>query len=327
LNFGGVPVHLAIAHEILRVVQPVAVEAALEAGRDVSRRELDLIAALERDLTAARYEATRAERQYDATDPENRLVADELERRWNAALKRIAELEQRLAQQQCRADAQSLPDAAELALLADDLSTVWDDASADMRLKKRIVRALIREIVVDVDRQVGEATLIIHWQGGVHTELRVPVRRRGSSNRHTAPQTVEAVRQLALICRDPVIAGILNRNRLLTGSGNRWTKERVTSLRSHHGIPCYTPERRAVEGWMNLTEAADLIKTSAATLRQAVERGEINAIHPLADGPWIFRRDDLDEPAIDRLIERVQRRCGAPAKPDPRQQNLSFSST
>lgn len=270
---------------------------------------------------------SRVERQYNATDPENRLVADELERRWNTALQRVAELEQRLTQRQHRADVQAVPETVELIDLADDLAAVWHDEDADMRLKKRIVRTLIREIMVDVDRQAGEATLVIHWQGGVHTKLQVPVRKRGSNSRHTAPQIVEAVRQLALVCRDPVIAGILNRNGLLTGTGNRWTKERVTSLRSHHEIPCYASQKRISDGWMNLTEAADLIGVSAATLRSAVERGEIKAIHPLADGPWIFNREELACPAVDRLVERAKRRCGAPAKPDTRQRNLGFSST
>lgn len=326
LNVGGVPVNQAISDEIQRVVQPIAVEAACEAQSKVSQRELDLISALERDLTAARYEATRVERQYNAADPDNRLVADELERRWDTALRRVAELEQRLAHQERGANDEVIPDATELAELSQDLSAVWDDASTDMRLKKRIVRTLIREIVIDVDRAAGEATLVIHWQGGVHTELRVPIRRRGANSRHTAPKVVEAVRQLALICNDQTIAGLLNRNQLLTGAGNRWTKARVTSLRSHHGIPCYTSDRRTTEGWMTLTEAAELIGTSSTTLRLAVERGEISAIHPLADGPWIFRREDLDQPAVHRLVARAQRRRGNPAKPDSRQETFSFFS-
>ena len=72
--------------------------------------------------------------------------------------------------------------------------------------------------------------------GGVHTELRLPRRRRGQRN-STAKEIVEAVRLLARLCSDDVIAGLLNRNDLRTGHGNRFTRERVTSLRSHHRIP------------------------------------------------------------------------------------------
>ncbi len=94
---------------------------------------------------------------------------------------------------------------------------------------------------------------------------------------------------LARICSDDLLASTLNRNGLLTGRGNRWTRERVTALRTHHEIPCYDRERRESEGWMNLTEAAHVLGISARTLRLAVERGEIEADHPLADGPWVFQ--------------------------------------
>ena len=113
--------------------------------------------------------------------------------------------------------------------------------------------------------------------------------------KQTSKEIVHAVRTLARICSDEVIAGALNHNGLLTGRGNRWTKEGVTSLRSHHQIPCYGNDRRQTEGWMNLTEAADSIGVSARTLRLAVERGEIAADHPLDDGPWVFNRCELEK--------------------------------
>ena len=90
----------------------------------------------------------------------------------------------------------------------------------------------------------GEVLLIIHWKGGVHTELRLPRRRRGQNATHTSKDVVEAIRVLARICPDDLLANVLNRNGLLTGRGNRWTRERVVSLRTHHEIPCYDRDRR-----------------------------------------------------------------------------------
>jgi len=149
-------------------------------------------------------------------------------------------------------------------------------------------------MVVDVDADAGEVILALHWKGGVHTELRLPRRRRGQNSSHTSQETVEAVRVLARICSDDLIAGALNRNGLQTGRGNRWTSERVTALRSHHRMPCYSVERRKTEGWMNLTEAATSLGVSGRTLRLAVERGEIKAEHPLADGPWVINQRALE---------------------------------
>ena len=104
--------------------------------------------------------------------------------------------------------------------------------------EKRIVRALIREIIVNLDEPAGEINLVIHWQGGIHTKLMVPRRRRGKATA-TSSDAIEAVRSLANVCTDTQIAGVLNRNGLLTGRGNRFTKERVCSLRNSHGIANY----------------------------------------------------------------------------------------
>ena len=121
-------------------------------------------------------------------------------------------------------------------------------------------------------------------------------RRRGQRN-STPHDIIAAVRQLVLIANDDLIAGILNRNRLTTGNGNRWTRERVTALRSHHKIPVFRPQPDGIEPWLNLTNAARLLGVAPKTLRLAAETGEIDAVHPLPDGPWIFSRAALGEPA------------------------------
>jgi len=262
IGFGGMPVDETIAQEVLRVVQPAAVEAAVLASQEEARKQDEVLEAWGRDLQAARYAAQRAQKQYDAADPENRLVADELERRWNQALQRVQEIELRIEHHVHGQGKVSTATREEYEELASKLETVWNCADTDVRLKKRMVRTLIHEVVVDVDAEAGELILVLHWQGGVHTELRLPRRRRGHNRKQTSKEIVDAVRTLARICSDEVIAGALNRNRLLTGRGNRWTKEGVTSLRSHHAILCYGTDRRQTEGWMNLTEAADSVVKS-----------------------------------------------------------------
>jgi hypothetical protein len=181
--------------------------------------------------------------------------------------------------------------------------------------------------VADVDAEASEVVLVIHWQGGLHTELRVRRRRRGQSNQHTSKEIIDVVRTLARICPDLVIAGVLNRNGLRTGRGNRWTRERVTSLRSHHRIPCHSQETQCREGWMNLTEAARLLGVAPRTLRLAVDRGEIEAEHPVPDGPWIFNRQALTTAAAIQLAERARDRTRTPAVPTSEQKGLKFSTT
>lgn len=327
IAFGGIPVDAAVAAAVLQVVQPAAMEAAVLASAEAARQQDEVVAALTRDLEAARYAARRAQRQYDAADPDHRLVTEELERRWNQALQHVRDVEQRLEEEMHRRHLTPAPVGDDFAALAHDLETVWQDAQTDNRLKKRIVRTLIHEIVADVDADAGEVILLVHWQGGVHTELRLPRRRRGQNARHTAKPIIDAVRVLARIGSDDRIAGTLNRNGLRTGHGNRWTRERVISLRSAHLIPGYQAETRMAEGWMNLTEAARFLGISARTLRLAVERGDIEAEHPLAEGPWVFNQRALTTEAAARWVLHVHRRGGNPAIPNPNHLSIEFSST
>jgi DNA invertase Pin-like site-specific DNA recombinase len=327
IGFAGLIVDRTITREILRVVQPAAIEAAVMASEEQARKVDEVLDALQRDMEAARYSARRAQKQYDGADPENRLVTDELERRWNQALQRVQEIESQIHQHREQQSQFAVPTREEFSDLATELEALWNDPQTDVRLKKRVIRTLIHDIIVDVDAHAGEVILIIHWKGGVHTELRLPRRRRGQNTTHTSKEVLEAVRMLARICSDRLIANVLNRNGLLTGRGNRWTQERVTALRSHHAIPCYHADQRDSEPWMNLTEAAKHLGISARTLRLAVERGEIQAEHPLADGPWVFNRETLHAAATATLVERVKNRNRGAAVPAVEQATFEFSGT
>jgi DNA invertase Pin-like site-specific DNA recombinase len=304
IAFGGITVDEAIGREVLRVVQPAAIEASMLAQQERARQRDDILEALERDLQAARYAAKRAQRQYDAADPENRLVTAELERRWNLALQHVREIELRIEQHGAATDPGPATCKEDFQQLAHKLEAIWVDPATNARLKKRIVRTLIEEVLVDVDGSAGELILTLRWKGGVHTELRLPRRRRGQCSTQTSRELIEAVTVLARISSDDLIAGVLNRNGHLTGRGNRWTRERVTALRSHHRIPCYKPEEQ--QPWMNLTDAAAVLDISSRTLRLAIDRGDISADHPFADGPWIISRNVLQCPAAQELKQRAK---------------------
>jgi hypothetical protein len=327
IGFAGLAVDHAVSKEILRVVEPAGIEAARLADAEQSRHLDEVTAALQRDLQAARYHAQRAQKQFDQVDPDNRLVADELEQRWNQALSRVHDVEAQIERYQAQHDRAAAPTAQDFDGLAAHLEAVWTDVQADARLKKRILRTLIRDIIVDIDEQAAEVVAVIHWNGGVHTELRLPRRRRGQNATHTAKEAVEAVRVLARICTDRSMASFLNRNGLRTGRGNRWTQERVTALRSHHGIGCYVPEQRAEHPWVNLTEAARALGVSSRTLRLAAEKGEIPAEHPLPDGPWVFTRSALTTAASSDFLTRVRLHRAGRAVPPPEQAGLELSST
>jgi hypothetical protein len=174
------------------------------------------------------------------------------------------------------------------------------------------VRTIIHEVVADIDDAAAEIVLVVHWVGGVHSEIRLAKRRRGQRN-STSADVITAVRQLVLIANDDLIAGILNRNGLKTGNGNRWTRERVTSMRSNYRIPVFKPAEDGID--------------APKTLRLAAEAGEIEAIHPLLDGPWIFARAALTTSAARLIAERARQNPRYPAGSHPDQQSLFPSTT
>ncbi len=325
IAFGGIRVDEAIGREVLRVVEPAAIEATVLACEERARQKDDILEALQRDLEAARYVVQRTQRQYDAADPENRLVTAELERRWNLSLQHVRDIETRIEQHIAEIDQGPVVTREDFDQLASQLESIWTDPSTSARLKKRIVRALLEEVLVDVDSSAGELILRLHWKGGVHTELHLPRRRRGQCGTQTSRELIEAITVLARISSDDIIASVLNRNGHLTGRANRWTRERVTSLRSHHRIPCYKSDEQ--QPWINLTDAAALLDISPRTLRLAIDRGEIPADHPFADGPWVINRDILDSEAAQTLKLRAHTRPRKPAVLHSDQHQSLFSTT
>ena len=316
LAFGGIALERAIAAEVLRVVEPGALVAAAPTVQDKHGERAAWLDALEHEVEAARYEARRAQRQYDAVDPEQRLVAAELEARWNRALEKVGELEKQLEDQRLMRKAPA-PDLATLRDLARDLSRVWDAEQSDPRLKKRIVRALIEEIAVDRAADERELQILIHWKGGVHTELSVICRRRGQHFVTTSDDIVDAIRVLSRICTDDHIAALLTRNGFKTSTDLRWTRTRLKGIRLSHGIAVFDPQRKQAEGWMTLSEAATHLDVSPLTVRRAVERGEVEALHPLSDGPWLLTRTDLDRPEVQAVFEAIRARRKTPGLPPP----------
>ena len=184
-------------------------------------------------LDQARYEAAHARRQYDAVDPDNRLVAGELERRWNDCLAAVARLEDQI--RSLRSEQPSAvgdDESVTLMALAGDLPALWNDAAASIETRKRILRAVLKEIIVTVE--TGRLHLVLHWQGGDHTRLEVLKNRSGQNRYKTDVATEQLVRELARLLPDHSIAPVLNRLGIRSARGQTWTQLRVRNFRSTH---------------------------------------------------------------------------------------------
>jgi excisionase family DNA binding protein len=326
IAFGGLRVDEAIRREVLRVLTPGAIDAACRLADSGAQERAAVRHAVELELREARYEAERARRQYDAVEPEHRLVAATLEQRWNATLARVHELEERLASVTAEAERQVAPDRAALLRLAEDFPRVWDHPSTDIRTRKRIVRLLIEEIVVRILPGAREQIeLTIHWKGGKHTQLVIARNRIGQHRRSTDRAVVDVVRDLARAQSDGDIARVLNRLGYRTGVGNTWTALRVLGLRRHHGIAAFerTSDRRGV---LTIAEAASTLGVSAGTVRRLIELGKLPATQPVEHAPWAIRQEDLVLQAVQRAVATIKAGRPLPRPGDGAQLTLAEST-
>jgi len=321
ISFGGMRIDRAIAQEVLSRLQPLGVEAALAAFEGQGQEQLQKRRQVENALEQARFEAARAQPQYDAADPENRLVAGELERRWNERLAIMRMLEDQLAQ----ITAQPVgfigaEDRERLLTLGADLTLAWNSPSVSIETRKKIFRLLICEIVVDAVED--RLDLIIHWQGGDHTRLQVKKNKLGQNRWVTNADVTDLVQVLARQMPDQTIAAVLNRSGKSTGRGNSWTRSRVCSLRSKRGIAPYREGERGERGEVTLLEAAEALAVSTSTVRRMIDAGMLPASQLCKGAPWIIRHSDLERDDVRR--EALLRRTRRPASYDPLQKTLDL---
>ena len=254
-------------------------------------------------------------------DPGNRLGASDLERRWNEKLLGARTLEDQLAQLNAEPPAAlSGLDRERLLALGADLSGAWDSPGVTVETRKKIVRLLISEIVVDVvDDTIN---LIIHWQGGDHTRLEVKKNKAGQTRWVTDVDVIELVRALARHLPDTSIAAILNRSGKLTGRGNGWTRARVCSLRHQRDIAPYVAGERAERGESTLNEVAKALVVSSSTIRRMINTGLLPAEQLCKGAPWVIKNADLQREDIQR--EANCRRSRRPASHNPYQAMLDL---
>ncbi|MCP3985263.1 MAG: recombinase family protein [bacterium] len=305
LRYGGTDCQLvgsrridaAVVGAFLDAVQPASLAIALRAEERARQQGEDVARAWGLQIEQAEYEAERARRQYDAVEPENRLVARTLERRWNERLTQA----QDLRAQATAAREQHSPCTEEerhrLAALAADIETIWDAPTTTDRDRKRLLRCLIDEVQIRTENERYDLRII--WKGGAVTER--AVRRFPKGGGHaTSEDTIELVRKLAVEFDDTQIARILNKQGRRTGQGNAFTKVRVTSLRGSHKIPAPAKPTPTdpIEGPFTADEAADQLGVCGSTVHRWLRDGLLPGKQMTPGAPWRIR---LTEEVRQRL--------------------------
>ena len=318
ISISGLSIDGAVSAEVLRILKPLGMEAAVKAVDAQTSRTSAAQRQLELSLQQARYEAAHARRQYDAVDPANRLVAAELERRWNDALQAVRRTEAEIAS---IVVATPPPlgerERQQLMRLGADLELAWSHPAATAATRKRIMRTALNEIVV---RKEGLLiNMILHWKGGDHTALQVTLRLNAAGRHHwpAAEDTVALVRELARLMPDRQIARLLNRSGKSTGYGNGWTEQRVRGFRNHHDIAVYRDGEWAERGEMTLDVAAQTIGVAKMTALRMIRRGDLKGRQACKGAPWVIKADDM-------AAFETRSTSTDPVTPNPAQQIIEF---
>ncbi len=305
LGFGGTRIDAAVGAELVRAVEPMAVEAALQAERMHMESQKERSRITELELQQARYEAALAERRYAACDPDNRLIAAQLEKNWEATLRRVEACQARL-------DAGLVPDPAaaapDFAGLAADLSAAWTAPGTSMRARQRLVRALIVDIVADVDEAAREVILVIHWKGGQHSQLRVKKPATGEHGCGTPEAALAVMRSMAGRWDDQHIAASLNRMGLQTGQRKSWTAKRVGSLRRVHDIHAYRSAEKDGQ-WLTMSEAATELGVTNHAIRRLIHDRVLAAEQVVPGAPYQIKASDLRSDQVTDAVRRRTRPC------------------
>jgi DNA invertase Pin-like site-specific DNA recombinase len=311
LTFGGSRVEAALVRELLRAVEPMAIEAALEAERMRMESQNERRRAVELELQQARYEASLAERRYAACDPDNRLIAAQLEKGWETALRRVETCRARLEEVTRALD--PVADAPDFSGLAADLDAAWNSPNVTMRARQQLLRALVADIIADVDEAAREVLLTIRWRGGQHSQLRVRKPKSGEHGCRTPNEALAVMRTMAARWSDEHIAASLNRMGMRTGQGKTWTAHRVSSLRRVHGIRAYRSAEKDGE-WLTMRDAAKLLGVTSHAIRRVIKAGILAATQVVPDAPYQIRSSDLRTQAVTSAVARKGRPCRAIAE-------------
>jgi DNA invertase Pin-like site-specific DNA recombinase len=302
LGFGGASVDRRMSEVILKLISPHGLEASIAAIAQSRTEGSDRRSALERKLQQARYETERAFAQFDQVDPNNRLVADVLEQRWNVKLEEQQRIGHELNNLDNATAALTPADEATLRAMGEDFAIVWNSDACPMTLKKRIARTLIKEIVVDID-DAQQLNLVIHWQGGCHTSFNMTKPMSGAVVHKTALEDVALITTMARHYGDDEIARVLSKLGRRTGKGNRWTQARVATVRRKHDIAAPTALDLDI---LNLAQAVKYSGVSDTTIMRLIKAHLLLAQQVAPYAPLEIKRFDLDSEPVASILEHLR---------------------
>jgi DNA invertase Pin-like site-specific DNA recombinase len=305
IGFSGTNADKCIGHEVLRVISPEGVAASLQALEQFDSGNDARYQALSRQLEQAEYETQRAFIQFDQADPANRLVVDTLERRWNNKLEDLERIKIELGASQVAVQPISQIEKESILGLGQRFSDTWHSNECPMSLKKKIIRLLINEIVVDINDEKQTLNFIIHWHGGRHTEINIPRPLPANKAHKTTDEDLEIIKKMAVRYDDTEIAKVLGKLKRTTGKGHRWTKASVGTAR--RSIEIKPAPKTINDDVLNMAQAKAYCGVSDSTLMKLIENDILPANQVVTFAAFEIKKSDLDAEPVASILKTLKK--------------------
>jgi DNA invertase Pin-like site-specific DNA recombinase len=303
LAFGGRTVDKKFTEELLRAVSPYGMKASIKATKMLSIKEEDKVKAFEQKINQLEYETSRAFEQYNEVDPRNRLVAAELERRWNEKLEELKRAKKNLTNAEIERCNISDEEKEKILDLGERFSEVWENQHCSNSLRKKIIRTVIKEVIVSLNGEKQMLKFIIHWQGGCHTEFEMPKPVSGVGQK-TSLEDLEIIRKMAFRYGDDEIARVLNKLGRKTATGKRWNESRVRTIRGKYSIAGHIHTIKDPD-ILTLGQSAKYLNVSQTTIKRLVANGILEKDQIVSWAPWEIKKPDLDSEKIKNIIKTL----------------------
>ncbi|WP_320040210.1 recombinase family protein [uncultured Desulfobacter sp.] len=304
MRVGGVKIDKVVADAFLNAITPAAMDAILLAEKNIEAEHDAALNQWRLHIERLQYEADKAERRFQAVEPENRLVARTLENQWETCLHQLQAAKNEFEQcQRQRPEALTPEQRDHIHTLSKDIKQVWQAPTTTYRDKKELLQILLQEVNISVDRTLNTAHLIIRWQTDAVTEIDMNLPKRNSPTIRTAQDTIDLVRRLAVHYNDAMIAGILNRQGRQTARGHRFTANRVGNLRRHWNIPKFDPASISPDEGELVTvqKAAKILDVASGTVHRWLLDGFIAGEQITPGAPWRIR---MTEDLKSRFVQQ-----------------------
>jgi DNA invertase Pin-like site-specific DNA recombinase len=293
----------AVETRLLEIVNKEQIDLALEAFEILQQRDQQISGQWKLRIQRAEYEVQLAQKQYDQVDPENRLVASTLERRWNDSLIELEKVKQQIAELSHEQSLIASFERDQVLALARDLPRLWHAPETSSKDKKRILQLLIDDITVEKPERYV-ALLHVRWQGGICEDLKLELPRPSGERWRHSESLVKKVRKLAEENSDAEIAAQLNAEGLISAKGNPFTRSSVSWIRHKHKIP---PAEKKKADELTVKEVAKRFDVSPNVVYYWIERKIITARRLNNGSPYWITIDQRKSDELEKWVQESTR--------------------